>query len=146
MRQGEAVIEVQFAGAFILAQCPREFLPIGHPRIGTNRRRNLLDSFPSRLSVKVQQNMVREQRSPDSNHIALPLQRSLVPRISAKVRFLGRRRGSLSSDGRTVTASLGYNCMDSWPSTLAESCCSPLLGRSRIVDLLETMTEGFVRT
>src|SRR3984885_14150191 len=90
--------------------------------------------------------MLGEQCPSDPNHIALPLQRSLAPRMSAKVRIFGKSSGSFSSAGRTVTASSDESCTDSWPSTLTESCCSPLLGRSLIVDLLETMTERFVRT
>src|SRR5580704_13368464 len=107
MRQREAVLQVDFADDLALAQSAQEFLPIGNPGIRTKRIGDLLNRFYPRCSGKTEQNMLREQRSSNSNHMALPLQRSLAPRISAKVRCLGKRSGSFSFAGRTMTASLG---------------------------------------
>src|SRR6202043_1438585 len=124
-RQGEAVPKVHFTDRLMVAQSSQKLLPIGNPCIGTKGIGELFNSVFPGISGNIQKNMLGEERFPDSNHMALPLQRSLAPRISAKVRFFGKRSGSLSSAGRTVTASLGCSCINSCPSTLAKSCCSP---------------------
>src|SRR3984957_4110170 len=113
MRQAEAVVQIHFTGSLALGQSAQKILPIRNPGIGAKRLSNLPPAFFTRTGGETEQNVLLEQGPPDSNHIALPLQRSLAPRISAKVRFFGKIRGSFSVAGRTTTASPEESCTDS---------------------------------
>src|SRR5580698_52543 len=113
MRQAEAIVQIHFTGSFAFGQSAQKVLPIRNPGIGAKGLGNLPHAFFPRTSGETEQNVLLKQGSPDSNHMALPLQRSLAPRISAKVRFFGKIRGSFSMAGRTTTASPEESCTDS---------------------------------